>query len=251
MRRLHGIIGVLIILVSLSSFFLPIYKEELLLKSQLQGQDIVTIFVGIFLICISFVKSEKSEIIKLGLIFYTAYTYLFLALSLKLNLYFQLYLIISVLSLIEMRRGVSSLLYENFIIVDKKTLRICNFYLIVMAIVIFALWNTNIMMNIIKDPILLNPINPTFTVIFVFDLCFIVPLIVFIMRLNRIGKSVGTSLMGALLIKMITMGLSLVFKSLTIVIYGLSFDIGLIVFWICMTVVGGLAFKFYWKNLLY
>ncbi|MDJ0733479.1 MAG: hypothetical protein QNJ47_05215 [Nostocaceae cyanobacterium] len=233
-------LAILALIASLTGIFANIYRDTDWIKSQLVGQDFVTVFVALILLFISFFNINKfnQSIIQVGLFGYLTYTYITYALGPKLNILFPLYVAlisISVLGLITLFIQISSL---NFKKTSSFIFTISSIYLILISLILSFLWLGDIIGYLMGKPLFPNPSGEPLTIVYVLDLGFVIPISLYAAIQLLRKKFWGYVLTGVMLIKSTTMGFALMSMTIGVYVYGFASELFLVIFWTVLGLVG-------------
>ena len=241
MKKLNIISAVLAAAVSAAGAFTGLYRDEAWAVWQMKGQDIVTIIAAAVLIIFSTGKSSRNHSVTAGLNAYLLYTYLFYALELRLNPLFHLYLAIVLLSLLSLIKSVSVMRTLGPAQVNRGSLIFAVIYLLFIALTLSVLWNLDVVSTITGKPFLDTPSGEPLTIVYVFDLTFVIPAIAYTVCLLLKKNPFGTVLAMTVLVKCVTMGAALVGMTLGAWAGGIETEIILAVFWFMLAAIGIIA----------
>lgn len=231
MKNLSTVSAILAAAVSAAGIFTPIYKDIPWAAGQMRGQDGVTIIASVILFLSSRIKTGGREIIRAGINAYLIYTYLFYALETVMNPLFHLYLIIVLTSGISLIKDISFLNKNDTIPAGGKGAIPGLLYLTLTGLMLFVLWNGDIITTLAGSPLLPNPSGEPLTIVYVFDLTFVIPAIVYTLYLWKKGKPFGNPMLGIMLIKAATMGTALLGMTLGMWLSGFELDTFLTGLW--------------------
>lgn len=147
-RRLTPLILILSISLSIAGILFPVYRDNPLITSVWQGNDLVTLFVACPLMLIVLLKLKKKflrdQILWLGCTWYFVYNYFFYLYGAAFNALFIFYILIVILSLLSFIFGLIDLtmsiqvdLYRGL---SQRTLLISRSFLIFFASLLGLAW---------------------------------------------------------------------------------------------------------------
>lgn len=256
---LSGAIAVLLFSATVGGLYLPgLYRDVPYNAVQAQGQDLVSLMVGLPLLIISLLYtirgSERALLVWLGTLMYILYTYLTYAFNSVFNEFFLVYVALVSLSFFTL---VNALLH-----IDAKQLRLhfsektpvktVSIYLLAVALLVFLGWMKQILPALLTgqlpESITLarTPSNP----VFVLDLALLLPAFclaaIWLWRRQPWGYILG----GIFLVKALTLTLAILSMSWFMYqthIQGL--DIVSTVIWIAIALASLVLTVFYLVNL--
>ena len=241
--------AVLSIICSLLGILTPIYSDIEWINAQVRGQDAITIAAAVFLLIALRFRQPAKEIVTAGISAYLVYTYFFYALEVNLNVLFFCYLAILLLSIILLVRSINFLRTTDTM-VPKNSYRMAGIiFMGIMALILTVLWSGDVIANLTGEPLLKNPTNEPFTIVYVLDLTFVVPAVVYAIVKSVQNKKIGYYLTGVMLIVITVMGLALMGMTGGLMLAGLSFDLFLAVFWAFLGTIGIVLAALYIRSL--
>ena len=238
MRKLNLISALFAVVVSALGIFTSLYTDIAWAAAQMKGQDAVTIAAAAVLIISSLRRGSKSMIISAGINTYLIYTYFFYALEVRLNPLFHFYLAIVLLSLISLIKSIRSLSGIESTSVGAGAKAFGIIYLCAIASVLAFLWNADIISTLAGSPLLETGTGEPLTIVYVFDLTFVIPAIVYSVYLLKKGRAFGVPLTGIMLVKCVTMGAALLGMTVGAWSCGFRIDTFLAVFWFLLAAAG-------------
>jgi len=248
MKKLNITAAVLSAAASTAGIFSNIYTDIPWAVSQMKGQDAVTIFAAAVLIIVSLRKGPKAVVISAGINAYLIYTYFFYAIETLLNPFFHAYLAIVLLSLIALIKSVSNLKKLKYSEVKTIPKTFSVIYLSAIASVLAFLWNADIFATLAGSPILETPTAQPLTIVYVFDLTFVIPAVVYTLYLLKKNKAFGIPLCGIMLVKCTTMGAALLGMTIGVWFYGFELEGFLAVFWCLIAILGLISITLFLKG---
>lgn len=256
---LSGAIAVLLFIATVGGLYLPgLYRDVPYNAVQAQGQDLVSLMVGLPLLIISLLYtirgSERALLVWLGTLMYILYTYLTYAFNSVFNEFFLVYVALVSLSFFT--------LVNALLLIDAKQLRLhfsektpvktVSIYLLAVALLVFLGWMKQILPALLTgqlpESITLarTPSNP----VFVLDLALLLPAFclaaIWLWRRQPWGYILG----GIFLVKALTLTLAILSMSWFMYqthIQGL--DIVSTVIWIAIALASLVLTVFYLVNL--
>lgn len=235
---LSVILALLLIVVSFSGVFIAeIYQRETLsMAAQGVGQDIFDLFIVVPLVLISLyyaIKGSRTALFILGgTVLYTTYSFFIYSFGIHFNSLFVFYcftLGASFYLLIIIMTDVISTDVENWF--DKLPLKSTAVFFIVIAIIFYYLWFSDIIPALLSNSVpesvsnyklLVNPVH-------VMDLAFILPGLILTSILLIRKRRVGFVLAPILLIFITEMSLALIAMALMLNIRNINEDITLVI----------------------
>ena len=248
MKKLNIISAILAAAASSAGIFFNVYKDIPWAVAQMKGQDAVTILAAAVLLITAFKKNAKPLIITAGINAYLIYTYLFYALETKMNPFFHVYLAIVLMSLISLVHAVSRFRRVQTATAKKGSRAFSIIYLSIIASVLTFLWNSDIIATLAGHPILETPTNEPLTIVYVFDLTFVIPAIIYTLYLLKKNNSFGIPLCGIVLVKCVTMGAALLGMTIGVWAGGFKLETFLAVFWFLLAAGGIAALNLFLKS---
>ena len=215
---LSGAIAILLFIATLGGLFLPgLYRDVPYMVVQAQGQDLVSLVIGVPLLVISLLYtmrgSERAQLIWLVTLTYILYTYLTYAFSAVFNEFFLLYVALVALSFFTL---VTALLHLDVRQIslhfrEKTPVKTVSIYLLAVAFLVFLGWMKQIIPALVTgqlpESIALarTPSNP----VFVLDLALLLPAFCLSAILLWRRKPWGYVLCGIFLVKALTLTLAI------------------------------------------
>lgn len=248
MKKLNYISAMLSAAASAAGIFTSLYSDIPWAVAQMKGQDAVTIISAVVLVFFSTSKLSRSKIITAGINAYLIYTYFFYTLEVKLNPLFHIYLAIVLLSLVSLILTIAKL--KNLHSAELKTRsRVFSIiYLCAIGSTLAFLWNADIIASLSGSPLLETATGEPLTIVYVFDLTFVIPAIIYSVYLLKKKKSFGISLCGIMLVKCVTMGAALLGMTIGVCVLGFELETFLAVFWFILTAGGILALILFMRD---
>lgn len=200
-RRLSPLILILSVGLSIAGIFFPVYRDNLLITSVWQGNDLVTLFVACPLMFYALMNLNKGllkvQVLWLGVTWYFVYNYFFYLYGAAFNVLFVFYILVVILSLLSFIFGlvdlVTSIKTDLYLSISKRTLIVSRSFLIFFSTLMGLAW---IALSISywftqTVPLAITQTGHPTGVIFATDLIFLVtPLILstyFLYKKHRLG----------------------------------------------------------------
>lgn len=213
---------------------------------QLFGQDLITVAFGMPLLFFSLIFSVRgslrARLMLLGALGYTLYTYATYSFGVMYNELHVLYIALFFLSLFTfiglLTTWDASSLKEKF--KQKTPISLIGIIFTIMGTILLFMWGSDPISSLLKgktpESIVVGgvPVN----VIYVLDLGVVVPAFIPTGGMLLRKKPVAYVLTGALLVKLATLGLAVVAMIYYMLRDGQQVDIGQVVFFIVITLVG-------------
>ena len=248
MKKLNIISAVMAAAAAAAGIFSGVYDEIPWVIWQMKGQDWVSIAAAAAMIIISMSDKDKYRAAGAGINAYFIYTFFFYALELNLNPLFHLYLAIVLLSLISIIRTISDLKKRSNQTASKGAAVTASVYLLMIALMLSILWNADIIASIAGEPILETASGKPLTIVYVFDIGFVIPAIVYTLYSVLKKTSFSPSLCIILLVKCTTMGAALLGMTVGLYFGGLEFQSFLAVLWTALTAAGLISLAVFLKG---
>lgn len=148
-RRLTPLILILGMGLSLAGILFPIYRDNPLITSVWQGNDLVTLFVACPLLLFALLKLNKGfltdQLLWLGCTWYFVYNYFFYLYGAAFNVAFIFYVLIVILSLLSFIFGMVELLskikIDLYSVTSKRTLIISRLFLVFFSVLMGLAWS--------------------------------------------------------------------------------------------------------------
>ena len=246
-RRLSIAVIILAAVASAGGLALPaVYRDTAWVVPQNRGADVVTLCVALPSLCIALRAamrgSVRATIIWFGLLGYVCYVYTGASFAYAFNEFFLIYVALfglSIAALIAVGRSIDTRAVGRSF--DAGTPRWGAIaFAVFLATMLCVLWLGQIVpfftSGAIPESITLSGGLTMF--VYVLDLGVIVPVALVAAAWLRRGLPWGSILMGFILVKAATMGLSLVSMTWFAVRAGQSADLGLAVVWVCIALLG-------------
>lgn len=256
---LSGAIAVLLFIATVGGLYLPgLYRDVPYNAVQAQGQDLVSLVVGLPLLVISLLYtirgSERALLVWLGTLMYILYTYLTYAFSAVFNEFFLLYIALVSLTFFTL---VTALLHVDVGQIrlhfsEKTPLKTVSIYLLAVALLVFLGWMKQILPALLTgqlpESIVLarTPSNP----VFVLDLALLLPAFCLAAVWLWRRQPWGYILCGIFLVKALTLTLAIL--SMSWFMYQThmqGLDIVSTVIWIAIALASLVLTVFYLVNL--
>lgn len=248
MKKLNYISAGLAAAASAAGIFTELYKDTPWAIAQMKGQDAVTIITAAVLIAASARKGIKALIITAGINAYMIYTYFFYALETKLNPLFHIYLAVVLLSLIALIKAVTVLRQFSTAEAGRASGTFSIIYLSIIGAVLAFLWNADIISTLTGSPLLDTASGEPLTIVYVFDLTFVIPAVIYTVYLLIKKRPFGVPLCGIVLVKCVTMGAALLGMTIGARAGGFELETFLAVFWFCLAGFGIIALSLFLKG---
>ncbi len=248
MKKLNIVSGILAVAASVAGIFFNIYKDIPWAVYQMKGQDVVTIIASAVLILSVLHYDRKSLTITAGINAYLIYTYFLYAIASRLNPFFHIYLAVVLTSLVSLVTAIDRLRGISGASAGKRAKAFSVIYLSVIASVLTFLWNADIFATLSGSPILNTPAGDPLTIVYVFDLTFVIPAIIYTLYLLKTGKSFGIPLCCVVLVKCVTMGAALLGMTIGVCIGGFELETFLAAFWFILALTGAAALTVFLKG---
>ena len=248
MKKLNITSGILAAAASVAGIFFDIYKDIPWVVYQMKGQDVVTIIASAVLIISVLRADKKSLTITAGINAYLVYTYFLYAISSRLNPLFHIYLAVVFTSLLSLIIAIGRLKCVSDASAGKKARAFSVIYLCVIAAGLAFLWNADIIASLSGSPILDTPTGEPLTIVYVFDLTFVIPAIIYTLYLLKTDNKFGIPLCCVVLAKCVTMGAALLGMTVGVWAGGLELETFLAVFWFILAVAGTAALIIFLKG---
>ncbi|MDH7604890.1 MAG: hypothetical protein QHH13_08335 [Melioribacter sp.] len=219
------------------------------------GQDIVNLLIVVPLLIITslrYTKSKSAMLIWSGVILYLIYSYAIYCFSMHFNFLFLAYCVILGLSFYSFVYFIFSQINEIKINVQNfAIIKATSVFLIILAILFYFLWLSEIIPAIIKNEIpksilengiLTNPVH-------VLDISIFLPafIITAIMLIKK--REIGYLLAPAMLIFGVLMSIAIIGMVIVMYLNKLNSDLFIITIFILIALIGGILLKGYLRNL--
>lgn len=233
LRILTILLAISLALVSLAGAFLPetYVRDHPSMGAQGVGQDLVDLFIAVPLLLLSFFYACRGRKLALlvygGTLFYIMYSFIIYCFGVHFNQLFLLYcltLSLSLYAFILFFSDLRQLQVENWF--GKAPVRLVSGYLIVVALIFYALWLKSIVPAILQNGIppdvsdyglLVNPVH-------VIDLVFALPGMVIGAVLIRRRQGLGYLISSLALVFMVLLTLALAAMVMMLVVRNISED---------------------------
>lgn len=147
-RRLSPLILILSIGLSIAGFFFPVYRDNRLITSVWQGNDLVTLFVACPMMLYVLINLHKDllkvQVLWLGVTWYFVYNYFFYLYGAAFNVLFIFYILIVILSLLSFIFGLVDLVIiiktDLYLSLSKGTLLFSRSFLIFFSTLMGLAW---------------------------------------------------------------------------------------------------------------
>lgn len=256
---LSGVIAVLLFIATLGGLFLPgLYRDVSYMAVQAQGQDLVSLVIGLPLLVISLFYtmhgSERAHLVWLGTLTYILYTYLTYAFSAVFNEFFLLYIALVALPFFALVTALLHLDVRQLSLrfSEKTPVKTVSIYLLAVAFLVFLGWMKQIIPALVTgqlpESIALarTPSNP----VFVLDLALLLPAFCLAAIWLWRQQPWGYVLCGMFLVKALT--LTLAINSMSWFMYQShqqGLDLVSVTIWIVLAVTSLVLAVVYLKNL--
>ena len=238
---LAGILAVLMLITAFAGTFFPaIYRDFTRAQrvAESQGQDVVTLFIGLPLLLIAVRLTQRGDargpLLWVGTLGYTLYVYLVYAYGGLYNILFPLYVAIMglcIFSIIGVLNGVNAgAINAHF--TDKAPRKLVAGYFLGTVLLLTFIWGAAVTNAILtKTP-------DEGTLIYVTDLAFVLPVFALAGVWLWQRKPWGDVLAGVMLVKAVTLGLSIAAGQIIAYSQNVGGDLFLAVFFAAFTVIG-------------
>jgi hypothetical protein len=261
-KRVLNIIAILLGALAMISCIISIirndiYQDGAWANAQWLGQDMVTLFLAVPLLFLSYFKGiqghgKKWELVFTGVLLYYAYTYAFYMFAARLSFLYLFHLPIFGLSVIGLVISLIRLFETRPDYANKhahiKGLAIV--YLLLISLLLTFLWTQDILSHLF-DPEHQSDTpdgNPPL-IIYSLDLALIIPLMIASALLLMRKKNPGFILGGIMLVKTSVLGFALMAMALSMYFHELSPDLFLAVLWCVIGLLGTVLTIFYFRSL--
>jgi len=234
-----------------------IYQDGVWINAQWLGQDIVSVFIAVPLLFISYIQSYRAKLwrwqmIYTGVLFYFVYTYAFFMFAAELSFLYLFHLPIFGLSVFSLFWAFFDLLQIPGAIKGKNiwAKRLIVAYLLVISLMLVFLWMSDIFQHLTvpghksETPDGFAPI-----IIYSLDLAIAIPLMILAAIGYWMDRQFGYLLTGVMLTKSSTLGFALMSMSLSMYIQKLNPDTFLIILWCILGIIGALLTVWYLKQI--
>jgi hypothetical protein len=248
---LTGILAVLMLITAFAGTFLPsIYRDFTRPQrvAESQGQDVVTLFIGLPLLLIALRLTRHGDarglLLWVGTVGYVLYVYLVYAYGGLYNLFFPLYVAIMglcIFSIIGVLNGVDADAVHARVAATAPRKVVAGYFLGTVLLLTF-IWGAAVTNAILtKTP-------DEGTLIYVTDLAFVLPVFALAGVWLWQRRPWGDVLAGVMLVKAVTLGLSIATGQVIAYAQGVGGDVFLAVFFAVFTVIGLTAAGLYFKH---
>ena len=233
-----------------------IYQDGEWINAQWLGQDIVSVFLAVPLLFISYIQSYRVKkwwwtMVYTGVLFYFVYTYAFYLFAAELTFLYLFHLPIFGLAAICLFWGFYDLFSNRDVMISKNiwTKRTIVAYLLLISAMLIFLWMSDIFQH------LTNPEHQSSTpdgsaplIIYSLDLAIAIPLMIIAAAGYAMNRQFGYKLTGVMLTKSTTLGFALMAMSLSMYIQKLNPEVFLIVLWCILGIIGGILTVWFLKQ---
>lgn len=234
-----------------------IYQDGDWANAQWLGQDVVTLFIAVPMLLLSYFQSIVKQkwkwmMIMGGILFYFVYTYAFFSIVAKLTFLYLFHLPIFGLSIFGLFLTLSYLFHSNYKIEmqDKWIKTGIIFYLLLIAIMLSFLWISDIVSHLtIPDYKSDTPTGEPPLIVYSLDLALVVPLMLAAVFGYIKKRQYGYKMTGIILTKSTIMGFALMGMSLSMYLKHFDPDKFLIVLWCIIGILGSLITIIFLKNI--
>ncbi|KAA3637857.1 MAG: hypothetical protein DWQ02_06120 [Bacteroidetes bacterium] len=250
----------IIVLVLFSGFISiaknGIYQDGEWANAQWLGQDIVSVFLAVPLLFISYIQSYriknwKWQMVYTGALFYFVYTYAFFMFAAELTFLYLFHIPIFGLSLICLFWAFFDLFSnpEKITGSQKWAQRLIVSYLLLISLMLIIIWMTDIIQHL-TDPLHQSdtPDGSAPLIIYSLDLAMAIPLMVIAAAGYAMDRQFGYKLTGVMLTKSTTLGFALMAMGLSMYIQKLNPDTFLIVLWCVLGIIGAVLTVWFLKQ---
>lgn len=256
-QLIHAIIKLAIFTCIISINDNSIYQDGEWANAQLLGQDVVTLFIAVPMLYLSYIQAInkdrwKWKMILGGILFYFVYTYAFFMFATKLTFLYLFHLPIFGLSVIGLFGVLFDLFHQDFEIRAHGRLVkgwVVGFLLLISLLLGF-LWLSDIASHLAIEGYRSDtPDGEPLLIVYSLDLALVIPLMI----LAAIGywqdKQYGYLLTGVMLTKVATIGFALMGMGLALYFKKLSLDTMLIGLWCFLGIVGTITTIMYLRHI--
>lgn len=223
-----------------------IYQDGEWINAQWLGQDIVSVFLAVPLLFISYIQSYRVKkwrwkMVYTGALFYFVYTYAFFMFAAELTFLYLFHLPVFGLSVISLFWAFFDLYTLDGKIISKNVRAkwVIIVYLMVIALMLIFLWTTDIVRHLtIPGHQSDTPDGTAPLIIYTLDLTIAIPLMVIAAVGYYMNRQFGYKLTGVMLTKSTTLGFALMAMSLSMYVQKLNPDIFLTSLWCVLGIIG-------------
>ncbi len=225
-----------------------IYQDGDWANAQWLGQDLVTVFIAVPMLLVSYVqaiskKRWKWNMVLAGILFYFVYTYAFFVIVAKLTFLYLFHLPIFGLSVIGLFTTLLNLFHKEYKIESRNiwTKRGVICFLLLIATMLSFLWLSDIISHLtIPNYLSDTPNGEPPLIVYSLDLGIVVPLMLIAAFGYLKNTQYGFKLTGVLLTKSATIGFALMGMSLSMYLQDLNPDYFLIALWCFIGILGSI-----------
>jgi hypothetical protein len=251
---LAGILAVLMLITAFAGTFFPAIYSDFARPQRVaesQGQDVVTLFIALPLLSVAVRLTRRGDVrgplLWVGALGYTLYVYLIYAYGGLYSLCFPLYVAIMglcIFSIIGVLNGVDADAVHTHVKATAPRRFVAGYFFVTVLLLTF-IWGAAVTNAIVTK------MPDEGTLIYVTDLAFVLPVFALAGVWLWQRKPWGDVLAGVMLVKAVTLGLSIAVGQIIAYAQGVGGDLFLALFFAAFTVVGlvtaGLYFKHYVK----
>jgi hypothetical protein len=203
-KKILIILGFLVIISSFCGIFLPnfySFRNNSITTYEITGQDLISLIVGLLLIVISLTKVKYKLVVIIGLLIYILYTYLYFTFGLIFSNIFVIYLAIVSLSFFCLINTLLSIFTSSNHHTNVSVKRGISIYIFIIVIIVGIIDLKDILIKTVFS----NNGFDSKSVFYVLDLAFLFPSMIYAAIRNYQKKYFGNILIGAFLVKTITL----------------------------------------------